>query len=211
MILITVGTEKFPFDRLMLWVKQLIDEKILRPDQERIVIQYGSCTVVPDGTQAFSLLPAEDFKSLMRQARLIIAHCGEGTLNTLLDSGRPFVLVPRSHRFGEHVDNHQLDMAQALSERNVPVAYSPGDLARFIAAPPSPARPLLREYQLFVRWGVRCPEAIKDKQYTPLTQKKAAKKLCLQLSQRFAPGSSKADAYSHSIRPMVRQSLVGAH
>ncbi|MEL6139742.1 MAG: glycosyltransferase, partial [Cyanobacteria bacterium J06628_6] len=152
MILITVGTEKFQFNRLMRWIEQLIQQKILQPDQESIVVQYGACTVLPTQTQAHALLPVNDFKRLMQQARLIIAHCGEGTLNALLESNRPFILVPRSRSFGEHVDNHQIEMARALATRKIPIAYAPADLARFIAAPHSPLAPLLREYQMFSRW-----------------------------------------------------------
>ncbi len=211
MILITVGTEKFPFNRLMQWISQLIDQKILCPEQERIVIQYGSCTVVPAGTEAFSLLPAEAFKSLMQQARLIIAHCGEGTFNALLESGRPFVLVPRSRCFGEHVDNHQVEMASALSERHVSVAYSPAELARFVTAPCSPMRPLLRECQLFLRWGARRPKALKDEQYNAFTKQRTADKLCLQLSERFTPQAfAQASREMLSSKPTSHKVLVGA-
>lgn len=47
----------------------------------------------------------------------------------------PYILVPRSIRFGEHVDDHQVELATALSGMGVPIAWSPGDLIRFIVAP----------------------------------------------------------------------------
>ncbi|MEM6349713.1 MAG: glycosyltransferase [Cyanobacteria bacterium P01_D01_bin.14] len=205
MILITVGTEKFQFNRLMRWIEQLIQQKILQPDQERIVVQYGASTVLPKQTQTHALLPTNDFKRLMQQARLIIAHCGEGTLNALLESNRPFILVPRSRSFGEHVDNHQIEMAQALATRKIPIAYAPADLARFIAAPHSPLAPLLREYQIFSRWGVHCPENFKESRYTLLTKQKTVGKLCQQLNHRFTPTtapsqSGKAPVLHSSLR-----------
>jgi len=211
MILIPVGTEKFPFNRLMQWVNQLIEHKILCPIEERIVIQYGSCTIIPEGVDAFSLLPAEEFKSLMQQARLIIAHCGEGTFNTLLDSGRPFILVPRSHRFREHVDNHQVEMASALAERNISVAYSPAELAQFIANPRSPMMPLLREYQIFLRWGARRPKQLRDEQYNAFTKQKMVDRLCLQLSARFTPEAVAQVRRKLTVsKPAGRRVLVGA-
>lgn len=135
MILITVGTEKFPFNRLMQWVDHLIQTQFLNPEQEDIIIQYGSCTVVPQQGRSYQVLPEVDFKSLLAQARLIISHCGEGSFDVLAQTDKPFILVPRSHQFGEHVDDHQVELAQALQHKGVNVAHCPGDLVRFLANP----------------------------------------------------------------------------
>ena len=135
MILITVGTEKFPFNRLMQWVDQLIQTQFINPDQEEVVIQYGSCTIVPQQGQSHQILPAVDFKTLLDKARLIISHCGEGSFDMLAQTDKPFILVPRSHQFGEHVDDHQVELAKALQKKGVNVAHCPGDLVRFVANP----------------------------------------------------------------------------
>lgn len=133
MILVTVGTEKFAFDRLMQWVDRLIEEGFI-PAEEEVIVQYGSCTIVPNKTKAYSLLPANEFQSLVAQARLVIAHCGEGTLDILAKTARSFILVPRSKSFDEHVDDHQIELAEVMAERGIPIAYCPGDLVRFLYA-----------------------------------------------------------------------------
>lgn len=133
MILVTVGTEQFPFNRLMNWIQVLINRGFLPAQQ--VVIQYGSCTVWPAGTQAYALLAQDQFQTLVQQADLIISHCGEGTLLLLDTVPKPYILVPRSKRFGEHVDDHQVELATALAQREVPIAWSPGDLVRFLASP----------------------------------------------------------------------------
>ena len=135
MILITVGTEKFPFNRLMQWVDQLIQTRFINPDQEDVVIQYGSCTIVPQQGKSYEVLPSVDFKALLDQARLIISHCGEGSFDVLAQTNKPFILVPRSHQFGEHVDDHQVELANALQTKGVNIAHCPGDLVRFLANP----------------------------------------------------------------------------
>ena len=135
MILVTVGTEKFPFNRLMQWINNLIKQGLIGAEQEEIVIQYGSCTIIPHQVNNYSVLPSNEFKSLLKKARLIIAHCGEGTLDMLAATKKPFILVPRSSRFQEHVDDHQLELAEMLAEQGVPIANSPGDLVRFLANP----------------------------------------------------------------------------
>lgn len=133
MILVTVGTEQFPFDRLMNWIQVLIDRGFIQATD--LVIQYGSCTTLPAGVEAYSVLAQEQFQSLVQRANLIISHCGEGTLLLLDTLQKPYILVPRSKRFQEHVDDHQVELATALAQRQVPIAWSPGDLVRFLAEP----------------------------------------------------------------------------
>jgi UDP-N-acetylglucosamine transferase subunit ALG13 len=74
-------------------------------------------------------------QGLIKQARIVIAHCGEGTLLLLDSLDKPYILVSRSQEFKEHVDDHQVELGLALSQMNVPVAWCPGDLVRFIDAP----------------------------------------------------------------------------
>ena len=135
MILITVGTEKFPFNRLMTWIENLIAQSIIQPEREEIVIQYGTCTIIPNGVKSHAVLKETDFLSLVEKARLIIAHCGEGTIDLLALINKPFILVPRSHRFQEHVDDHQVELAQQLATQGMPIANSPEDLVSFLAEP----------------------------------------------------------------------------
>ena len=134
MILVTVGTENFPFNRFMKWVEELIQQNHI-PQEEEIIVQYGSCTFIPNSTKLYTLLPKEKFEQLLSQARLIIAHCGEGTIDTLAKINVPFVLVPRSHQFGEHVDDHQMELAEALAQQGVAIAKTIEDLKQFVAHP----------------------------------------------------------------------------
>lgn len=135
MILITVGTEKFPFNRLMNWIDRLIVQNLIQPEKEEIIIQYGSCTFVPDRVLGYSILKETDFLSLVEKARIIIAHCGEGTIDLLALINKPFILVPRSHNFQEHVDDHQVELAQQLAKQGIPIANSQADLVSFLAEP----------------------------------------------------------------------------
>ena len=135
MILITVGTEKFPFNRLMKWIDNLITQNLIQPEKEEIVIQYGSCTIVPNDIKSYSVLKETDFLSSIEKARIIIAHCGEGTIDLLALINKPFILVPRSHDFQEHVDDHQVELAQQLAKQGIPIANSQEDLVNFLAKP----------------------------------------------------------------------------
>ncbi|MEA5617466.1 glycosyltransferase [Cronbergia sp. UHCC 0137] len=132
MILVTVGTEQYPFNRLMNWIEVILQSEII---QEEIVVQYGNSTVLPAGAKVYKFLKEDKFQDLINQARIVIAHCGEGTLLLLDSLDKPYILVSRSHQFKEHVDDHQIELALALSQINVPIAWCPGDLVRFIENP----------------------------------------------------------------------------
>ncbi|MTJ50018.1 glycosyltransferase [Dolichospermum sp. UHCC 0259] len=132
MILVTVGTEQYPFNRLMHWIEVLLQSEMI---QEEVVVQYGNSTVLPAGAKVYQFLKEEKFQDLINEARIVIAHCGEGTLLLLDSLDKPYILVSRSQEFKEHVDDHQVELGLALSQINVPVAWCPGDLVRFIDAP----------------------------------------------------------------------------
>ena len=102
MILVTVGTEQYPFNRLMHWVEVLLQSEMI---QEEVVVQYGNSTVLPAGAKVYQFLKEEKFQDLINEARIVIAHCGEGTLLLLDSLDKPYILVSRSQEFKEHVAN----------------------------------------------------------------------------------------------------------
>ena len=57
-----------------------------------------------------------------------------GSIMVALSEGRQPIVVPRLARFGEAVDDHQVQVAEMLAERDrVQVLMEPGDLADAIA------------------------------------------------------------------------------
>ena len=74
--------------------------------------------------EAHKLLPAEEFQELAMSASLVIGHCGEGTLLLAEKIKAPYILVPRMADLDEHVDNHQLELANKLVDTGVPIAFS---------------------------------------------------------------------------------------
>ncbi|BAU13984.1 glucosyltransferase [Leptolyngbya sp. NIES-3755] len=140
MIFVTVGTEQYAFNRLMCWISILMQHGLI---QEQVIVQYGTSKRLPTNVIAHKTVPLDRFSQLVQQARLVISHCGEGSLFMLEEIGTPYILVPRSVRFQEHVDDHQVELAIALSSIGIEIAWSPGDLVRFVTAAES------RESKLF--------------------------------------------------------------
>ncbi len=55
----------------------------------------------------------------MREADVVVAHAGVGTALAALEVGKCPVLVPRRLAHGEHVDDHQTQIAGELSRRGL--------------------------------------------------------------------------------------------
>ncbi len=129
MILVTVGTERYEFNSLMSWIDLLMKEGIIN---EEVFIQYGSSTRLPDDVKISKLVPEAQFKQLVERASAVIAHCGEGSTLLLEEFDKPYILVPRTAKFHEHVDDHQLELAEDLENQGVLIARSPADLVKFL-------------------------------------------------------------------------------
>ena len=111
MIFGTVGTHTAPFDRL---VRALDD--IARATSERVVVQTGSSRYTLRFAVGFALVSGGEFSQYMREARLIVTHGGDTVLEAI-DLGKPVVVVPRRRSYGEHIDDHQVELTEALVAR----------------------------------------------------------------------------------------------
>jgi UDP-N-acetylglucosamine transferase subunit ALG13 len=50
----------------------------------------------------------------MREADVVVTHAGVGSVLCAREAGHVPVVVPRLHRYDEHVDDHQLELVAAL-------------------------------------------------------------------------------------------------
>ena len=107
MIFVSVGTHEAPFDRLLRAVGEL------RIDEE-LVVQYGPSEVRCDGAVEFDYLPFDSAVDYVRGARVVVTHAGVGSVMLALANGKRPVVMARLRQFGEHVDDHQLELASRL-------------------------------------------------------------------------------------------------
>jgi UDP-N-acetylglucosamine transferase subunit ALG13 len=107
MILVTVGTNEQPFDRLVRAVEPLEPE-------EPLVVQHGSCATRGGRGRWVDFVSFEELEALMRQARLVVAHAGVGSIMLARRCGKRPLVVPRRLHLGEAVDDHQLPIARRL-------------------------------------------------------------------------------------------------
>lgn len=90
-----------------------MDEVAGRLDEE-VVMQIGSVHYEPQNARYFSHTTYQESLSYFRNASLVVGHGGSGTILNALKFHVPIVVVPRSQRFGEHFDDHQIELAERL-------------------------------------------------------------------------------------------------
>ncbi|MEK7792977.1 MAG: glycosyltransferase [Candidatus Hydrogenedentota bacterium] len=112
MIYVTVGTMYLDFARLI----NKMDAIAERTD-EQVIIQTGLSPTKPHHCEHFDFRPRAETLDLQRNARVIVAHAGIGAVLDALSVKRPFILVPRLQHFGEHNNDHQMDLAHAVEMR----------------------------------------------------------------------------------------------
>ena len=115
MIFVTVGSQKFPFNRLIGKIDQMIRSGFIKED---VFIQTGTSEYIPVCPhQAFC--DREHFERLMETYNMLIAHGGAGTMVDAVKRGKKVIVVPRLARYEEHVDDHQMELAVRFHEMNL--------------------------------------------------------------------------------------------
>jgi len=111
MIFVSVGIERFPFDRLV----RAVDQAAGQLEGEPIFIQLGCGTYLPTRCAWTRFLPYQELVTQIEQARVVVSHAGAGSLLLCARCGKVPVVLPRRKRFHEHVDDHQLEWAAHMA------------------------------------------------------------------------------------------------
>ena len=116
-VVVTLGTYRgYSFLRL---VRRLLE--VLPPDVE-VMWQTGDTDTSGLGVDGHYAIPERDLLEAMREADAVVAHAGVGTALAALEVGKCPVLVPRRVGHGEHVDDHQTQIALELARRGLSVS-----------------------------------------------------------------------------------------
>lgn len=114
MILVLLGTQNNDFRRLLDEVeKNIIDGTI----KEEVIVQAGFTKYNSSNMKIFNLTSKENLEKLIAKADLIISHSGVGSLEMALGKGKKVIAIPRKKEYGEHVNNHQMDITKEFVKR----------------------------------------------------------------------------------------------
>lgn len=129
MIFATVGTHHQPFQRLL--------EALGELEAGELVVQYGSGVPPAGATRAEAYMAFDEMLECFREAEKVITHAGVGSVLCATREGHVPLVVPRRHDLGEHVDDHQAELARALGAkgRAIPV-WETAELATLLSTAP---------------------------------------------------------------------------
>lgn len=114
MIFVTVGTHEQQFNRLIQYVDELKGNGII---EDEVIMQTGYSTYEPKHCTWHKLLPYSEMIKNVENARIVITHGGPSSFIMPLQIGKTPIVVPRQHRFDEHVNDHQVEFARNVAER----------------------------------------------------------------------------------------------
>ena len=78
---------------------------------------------------AFRTVENAELDRHARECTMIISHAGVGSALLALKCGVRPILVPRQRAFGEHIDDHQVQVARDLEAKGLAIYADAGDLA----------------------------------------------------------------------------------
>jgi len=109
MILVTLGTQKQDFSRLLQYVE---DSKI----KDEIIVQAGYTKFKSKKMKMFDFIPYEEMEEYIKKSDVVITHSGTGSVLTPLKKGKKVIVCARLSKYGEHVDDHQKQLVEVFAD-----------------------------------------------------------------------------------------------
>lgn len=133
LIFVTVGNATQEFRRLLETVDALAGGE--QWTGESVIVQTGNTrSFTPAACKGRPFFSSEEFDHLMAEANCIVTHAGCGTLLQALRLGKVPAVMARRKRYGEHVNDHQVQLVEAFAAEGWAVpAWEPVDLEGAVA------------------------------------------------------------------------------
>ena len=113
MIFITLGSQKFQFNRLLIEIDRLVEEGKIT---EELFAQIGYSDYEPKNYEYKKFLDRDEFSYIMDKCDKVITHGGTGAIIGAVKKGKKVIAIPRLAKYGEHVDDHQLQIVKQFNE-----------------------------------------------------------------------------------------------
>lgn len=116
-IFITLGSQKFQFNRLLKAVDELCEKGTI--EAKDVFAQIGYSDYLPKNFNYKKFLDRDEFSKEMGKADIVITHGGTGAIIGAVKKGKKVIAVPRLAKYGEHVDDHQLQLIKQFDDLNL--------------------------------------------------------------------------------------------
>ena len=115
MILVLLGTQNNSFNRLLEKIEDLIINKKIK---DEVIVQAGYTKYKSKNMKIFDFISSDDLKKLQEKADIVITHGGVGSIVSSLKMRKKVIAVPRKHKYGEHVNDHQKEIVEMFEKKN---------------------------------------------------------------------------------------------
>lgn len=112
MIFVTVGSRNYPFDRLFKKLDELYEKGFL---MDSLFAQIGTSTYKPKHYEYKDFISQEEFLNKIEQADIVVSHGASGSIMKALNAGKKVIAVTRLEKYGEHINDHQIQNNEAFS------------------------------------------------------------------------------------------------
>jgi UDP-N-acetylglucosamine transferase subunit ALG13 len=113
LIFVCVGSREHQFNRLLVKLDELVERGAIT---DTVFAQIGQSSYLPKRYKYKRFMSVDEFKKYQHDADLVISHGGTGALIGALKMRRQVLAVPRLAKYGEHVDDHQIQVTTVLAE-----------------------------------------------------------------------------------------------
>ena len=111
LIFVTVGSRNYPFDRLFKKLDKLYEDGLLT---EEMFAQVGTATYKPRHYQYKDFISQDEFLEKINEANIVVSHGASGSIMKALNAGKKVIAVTRLEKYGEHINDHQIQNNKAF-------------------------------------------------------------------------------------------------
>lgn len=115
MIFVTVGSRNYPFNRLFKKLDELYEKGVLT---DSMFAQIGTSTYKPKHYEYKNFISQEEFLEKVKEADIIVSHGASGSIMKALNAGKKVIAVTRLEKYGEHINDHQIQNNEAFAINN---------------------------------------------------------------------------------------------
>ena len=112
MIFVLLGTQQRPFKRLLDGVDDLVDCFNIT---DEVIIQSGHTEYENEKHNVFNYIDEKTMLKYIEESNVIITHGGCGSIFNAILVGKKIIAVARLAKYGEMIDDHQLELIRKLS------------------------------------------------------------------------------------------------
>lgn len=119
MIFVTVGSRNYPFDRLFRKLDELYEDGTLA---EPMFAQIGTSSYQPKHFEYRDFISQEEFQKRVEEADIVVSHGASGSIMKALNAGKKVIAVTRLEKYGEHINDHQIQNNEAFASNHYVLA-----------------------------------------------------------------------------------------